>query len=124
MLLRLGEAELVGLLVSSQVLSEIEAVIRRKAIHTLPLLAVLIDASRITVVPPPPAELFTLCQELIPHPGDARILADAWSSAADYLVTLDKAHFLSLPGLSRRLPFPLGTPGDCLAWYRAKLQEG
>jgi len=122
MLLRLGEADAVQLLVSSQVLQEIEEVVRRKAVHHLPTLAVLIDRSRASVVTTAPNAVLVRCQAMIVHPGDARILADAWHGQADYLVT-HKAHFLDLPGLAGSIPFPLGTPGDCLAWYRGKLLE-
>lgn len=123
MLLRLGEAEAVQLLVSSQVLQEIEEVIRRKAAQYLPTLAVLIDQSRASLVPPAPDEVVKHCQGLILHASDARILADAWQGGVDFLVTLDKAHFLDVIDLDRQLPFPIGTPGDCLEWYRGKLQE-
>lgn len=121
MLLRLGEAGAVQLLVSSQVLQEIEGVIRRKAAQHLPVLAVLIDQSRAVVVPAAPARMVKRCQSLILHSGDARILADAWHNGVDYLVTLDRAHFLDVPGLAGQTPFPIGTPGDCLAWLRGKL---
>jgi predicted nucleic acid-binding protein len=121
MLLRLGEAEAVQLLVSSQVLEEIEAVIRRKAEHYLPTLAVMLDRSRASVVPSAPVEVLERCRFLVPHAGDAHILADAWYNEANYLVTLDRAHFLDVSGLARQLPFPLGTPGDCLPWYRRQL---
>ena len=50
------------------------------------------------------------------------ILADAWHNQVDYLVTLDKAHFLGEPVLAERVPFLIGTPGDCLAWLREKYQ--
>ncbi len=119
MLLRLGEAEAVQILVSPQVLQEIEEVVRRKAVHHLPTLAVLIDRSRASVVTAAPADVLASCQALIVHPGAARILADAWHGQAEYLVT-HKAHFLDVPGLAHQLPFLLGTPGDSLAWYRSQ----
>jgi predicted nucleic acid-binding protein len=122
MLLRLGEAEAVRLLVSSQVLGEIEDVIHRKAVEFLPTLAVLLDRSRLSVVPAASQEMLERCQALVHHAGDARILADAWHNQVDYLVTLDRAHFLDAPGLGE-VPFPIGTPGDCLNWYREKLKE-
>jgi predicted nucleic acid-binding protein len=122
MLLRLGEADVVQLLISSQVLVEIEQVVRRKAAQHLPTLAVLIDHSRAQVVASAPPELTGRCREWVPHPGDAQILADAWHTQADFLVTLDRAHFLDAAGLVDRLPFRLGTPGDCLAWLRALWQ--
>jgi len=123
MLLRLGEAEVVQLLISPQVLQEIEEVVRRKAAPYLPALAVLIDRSHAGVVAAAPPTLLERCQGLVAHPGDAQILADAWHSQADFLVTLDRAHFLGAPGLAGQLPFPLGTPGDCLAWLRTQLKD-
>lgn len=121
MLLRLGEAEAVHLLVSSQVLEEIEDVIRRNAAQFLPTLAVLLDRSQVSIVPPASPEVLERCRALVQHPGDARILADAWQDQVDYLVTQDRAHFLDAPGLVGQVPFPIGTPGDCLAWYRDQL---
>jgi predicted nucleic acid-binding protein len=122
MLLRLGEARLVQLLVSAQVLGEIEEVVRRKAPQHLPLLALLINQSVAMVVPAGSDGVLAHSRELISHAGDARILADAWDNAADYLVTLDKAHFLNVSSLPQQISFPIGTPGDCLAWLRGRLQ--
>lgn len=123
MLLKLGEAGVVELLVSSQVLEEIEDAIRRKAAQLLGGLALLLDRSQARVVPAAPDEIAARCRSLVPHPGDARILADAWHNRADYLVTLDKTHFLGAPGLAAQVPFPIGTPGDCLAWIRKRFEE-
>jgi predicted nucleic acid-binding protein len=118
MLLKLGEAGVVQLLVSAQELEELETVIRRKAEGLLPNLALLLDRSQVNIAPTAALELQTSCRELLPHPSDARILADAWHSQVDFLVTLDRAHFLDDPNLAQEVPFPLGTPGDCLAWLR------
>lgn len=123
LLLKLGEAEAVQLLVSSQVLQEIEDVIRRKAPQYLPTLAVLLDRARFIVVPSAPGEVYGRCQSLVPHAGDAHILSDAWHNEADYLVTLDRAHFLDVLNMTSQLPFLVGTPGDCLAWYKKKMQN-
>lgn len=69
----------------------------------------------------PPAELVSKCGSLLGHPGDAQILAAAWATGAAYLATLDQAHFLSNPSLGSVVPFPIGTPGDFLAWFRDRL---
>ena len=50
MLLKLGEAGVVQLLVSAQVLEELETVIRRKAEGLLPNLALLLDRSQVQVL--------------------------------------------------------------------------
>jgi predicted nucleic acid-binding protein len=123
MLLKLGEAEAVHLLVSPQVLGEIEAVIRRKYPGQLPILVVLLDRSRVEIVQTAPAELLESCRDLVSHPGDANILADAWNSKAIFLATPDRAHLLGSPSLANALPFILGTPGDCLSWYRNALRN-
>ncbi len=44
----------------------------------------------------------------------------AWTANTDYLVTLDKQHFLGNASLKAAVLFPVGTPGDFLAWYRAR----
>jgi len=121
LVLRLAEVGAIRLLVSSQVLDEIERALRRKAPDTLGLLALLLDRSGIEVVPSPTAKMVLDSQALIGHPGDAQMLAAAWSAGADYFVTLDRKHFLDNQALKDNVPFPIGTPGDFLAWYRGQL---
>jgi predicted nucleic acid-binding protein len=121
MILKLGEAGAIRLWVSSQVLREIEEVLRRKAPAALGTLAVLLHQSNIEVTPAPTAELIQQSERLTGHAGDAQVLAAAWLAEADYLVTLDRAHFLDNLTLRQAMSFPLGTPGDFLAWYREKL---
>ena len=118
LILNLGEAGAIHLLVSSQVLAEIDAVMRQKAPEQLPRLALLIDRSQAAIVPPAPVEYMEHCRGLTGHAGDARILADAWAANVDFFTTLDKQHFLENPALQNILPFPIGTPGDFIGWYR------
>jgi len=120
-LLRLAEVGAIRLLVSSQVLDEIERALRRKALATLGLLALLLDRSGIEVVPPPTPKVVQDSQALISHPGDAQMLAAAWAAGADHFVTLDQKHFLDNQALRAAVPFPISTPGDFLAWYRGQL---
>lgn len=120
MILKLGEAEAIRLLVSSQVLSEIEGTLRRKAPDLLGLLALLLDRSGVEVVPLPAPEVVQKSQALTGHPADAQILAAAWAVGVDYFVTLDQKHFLANPRLKEAVPFPIGTPGDFLTWYRGQ----
>ncbi|MBE0410865.1 MAG: hypothetical protein IBX69_14175 [Anaerolineales bacterium] len=83
----------------------------------------LLDRSRTIVVSSAPVEVLDRCLALVQHPGDARILADAWENQADYLVTLDRAHFLGAEGLSERVAFIIGTPGDSLVWLKRIIQR-
>jgi len=102
-------------------MNEIERALRRKAPETLGLLALLLDRSGVEVVPSPPPRVVQDSQALISHPGDAQMLAAAWAAGADYFVTLDRKHFLDNQTLKDNVPFPIGTPGDFLAWYRGQL---
>jgi predicted nucleic acid-binding protein len=121
MLLKLGEAGAIRLLVSSQVLAEVENVLRRKSPESLGALALILDQSQIAITSTIESEHLTACHALISYPPDALILAAAWSAQVDYFVTLDRQHLLDNPELHTAVPFPIGTPGDCLHWYRAKL---
>ncbi|MFH1926564.1 MAG: hypothetical protein ABIK79_00115 [Chloroflexota bacterium] len=77
MILRLGEAGAIRLLVSLQVLDEIEGALRRKGPEMLGLLALLLDRSGVEVVPSPAPQTVQHSQALTGLPGDARVLAAA-----------------------------------------------
>lgn len=118
LVLKLGEAGVINLLVSPNVLSEIERVIKRKAPNSLGALTLLLDQSRIEVAAKPNQGMVKKCLILTSHLGDAQILAAAWDSQSDFFVTLDRQHFLNNNPLREGVPFKIGTPGDFLAWYR------
>jgi predicted nucleic acid-binding protein len=123
MLLRLGETGAIELLISPQVLAELQAALARKVPESLPLAAVLLDRSTATVVTPPDQAHLELAGALIAHPGDAVIVAAAWQASSDFLVTLDRQHFLENLRLNAGVPFVIGTPGDALAQIQAQLQR-
>jgi predicted nucleic acid-binding protein len=117
-ILKLAEVGLLKLSVSPQVLSEIEANLRRKAPDMLGKLAVLLDRVGLVLTATAPGSRYEAALALTGHPGDGRVLADAWEAGTDFFVTLDRQHFLDNENLRAALPFPLGTPGDFLLWYR------
>ncbi len=119
----LAGAGLVTLAVSPQVLSEIENNLRRKAPELLGKLAVLLDRVGLVLMGTAPATRYEAALKLTNHPGDGRVLADAWESGIDFFVTLDHQLFLDNENLRAALPFPLGTSGDFLLWYRQKYVE-
>lgn len=121
MILKLGEAGAVKLLVSSQVLEELEGVLNKKAPDLVGMLALLLERSGIQVVPSPPKKVLVECMTLVKFPGDAKILAAAWAGKAGYFITLDKKHFLANTALKKVVPFPIGTPGDYISWFRNSL---
>jgi len=120
LILKLGEAGAIDLLVSPQVLDEAEGALRRKAPHALGLLALLLDRSGAEVSASATADAVEKSRSLTGHLGDAHVLAAAWAARIDYFVTLDRAHFLDNGKLIGVVPFPVGTPGDFLVWYRGR----
>jgi predicted nucleic acid-binding protein len=121
MLLKLGEAQAVKLSVSSHVLSEIESVLRQKSPQSLGTLALLLDRSRIAVVSSASEEHSVICQSVVNYTPDAIVMAAAWTAGVDFFVTLDRKHFLNNQQLHDIVPFVVGTPGSCLAWYRIQI---
>ncbi|NIM93395.1 MAG: PIN domain-containing protein [Anaerolineales bacterium] len=121
MILKLGEAGMLLLLTNAEVLGEFDRVLKRKAPESLGDLALVLDRSRLEIVPSPTQRIVDRCLELIDHMGDARIFVPAWSAEVDYFVTFDRAHLLQNKLLQEEVPFPIGTPGDFLDWFRGEL---
>lgn len=48
------------------------------------------------VMPPPTVDLVDRYKAMVIDHGDAHVLASAWASKSDFLVSLDKKHILSL----------------------------
>lgn len=123
MVLKLGEAGAVRLLVSPQVIRELEGALRRKAPHAIGALALILERSGVEITEPPPKETIQDALKLVDHQGDARILAAVLSADVDYFITLDKEHFLENRAVMESLSIPVGTPGDFLTWFRKKLRS-
>jgi len=115
MILKLGEAETIKIMVGQQCLAEIDEVLRAKYPRGMAGLARLLDRSRIQIGPQADSDTITRCQTLMPDPGDALVLAEAWCTKVDYLATHDKAQFTENPKVPSEVPFLVGSPGDVLA---------
>lgn len=123
MILKLGEAGALQLMTNRDVLSELERAFRKKAPELLGELAILLDRSRLEIGPSPPKQDVEKNLNLVGYLGDARIITAAQSMEADYFVTLDRKHFIENTQLVNEVPFPIGTPGDMLDWYRRELSN-
>lgn len=117
-LLQLGELQRVRLLVSPEVMDEMERVLRRKAPDLLADITLVLDRARVEVVASGCAEEIEACTKWTRHLGDAHILAAARRAKADYLVTLDREHLLANRAVIEHGGIPIGTPGDALLWLR------
>ena len=121
MLLKLAEGRLIDLMISAQVLIEVEGALRRKAPQALGHLALLLDRAHCHVVPTPPPEQVARWLAHISYAPDAAVFAAAILAQVDYFVTLDRQHLLGNVDLERASPLNIGTPGDALAWCHPKL---
>ena len=120
MILKLGEAGAVSLWVGPLVLAEADAALTRKSPASRPRFALLLHRANIQASGTAAPEALSLASSIVGYLPDAQVLAEALTARADYFVTLDKKHLLGNPRAGS-LPFPVGTPGDFLAWYRARL---
>ena len=121
-ILKLGEAGLLDLRVGPSVLAEAEAVINRKAPTIAAHLVLLLDRSQVVVGREASSADLDAALAIVDYVPDAQILAEALASEAGYLVSLDRQHLLGNPRADL-LPFPIGTAGDFLAWYRRRLGQ-
>lgn len=117
-LLLLGEAGAVEVVVSPEVLAELDGAIRRKAPELLGSVTLLLARANVLVCPAAKADEVQVLLPLVPHRGDAAVVAAALAEQPDWFVSLDRRHLLGNAELAERCPFPIGTPGDALAWWR------
>jgi len=122
-ILLLAEDEKVQIIVSEQVITEVERNIARKVPKALPYARALILAGNIRIVRDPQLEEVLLHQDWISHAADMSILIAAASSRVDFLATLNIKHFLEDPQVANRSGLRIGTPGDALAWVRKQLSK-
>ena len=119
-LFKLGEAGVITLWVGPTVLAEMDAVLTRKSPGSKGALALLLDRAKVQIGPAPAPAMQAQAQAVVTYPPDAGVVAEALTAQVDYLVSLDRQHLVDNPR-NTALPFPVGTPGDCLAWLRARL---
>ncbi len=122
MVLKLGEADAIRIFVGPRVLQEAEGVLSRKAPQHKGRFALLLDRANVTVGPSPAADALTQASAVVDYTPDACVVAEAIAATSDYLVSLDRQHLVGNPRAGG-LPFPIGTPGDFLAWLRARLER-
>jgi len=96
-LLLLAEASQITITVSEQVIVETERALARKAPGALPYYREALRASGLQIVRDPPAADVHAHHSIIAHPADVPIVVAAMRAGVDYLVTLNRRHFLDDP---------------------------
>ena len=120
-ILALAEGELFTLVIAEEVLVEAERNLQEKLPRALPEYRRFLAACPLERTAMPSAAEVAAAKEFI-HPKNAPILAAAMSLEVDYLVTLNRKHFLDDPEVARKSGLCIGTPGDFLAWFRKRLE--
>ena len=117
-ILVLAETEALRIVISQQVQVECERVLRIKAPMALAAYQRTLQGIQLEVCSDPTPEQVTQAEQFI-NIDDATILAAAIGAAPDYVVSLDRKHFLQ-PEVAQRTGLRIGTPGDFLAWLRER----
>ena len=120
-LLLLAESGLITVTISEQVVTETERAITRKVPSAINDLRQAILESKARIVRDPSPEDVTAHSKLISHPADVPILLAAMQAKVDYLVTLNRKHFIDDPNVAQGSGLRIGTPGDALSWVREKI---
>ncbi len=123
-ILRLGEEKLIETVVCTAVLKELDVVLREKLPGKLNMALQMLDICISHIAGEASHDSLSTAHSLIAYPPDAFVVASALRANVDYFVTLDKKHLLSNAALHAAALFPIGTPGDFLAWYRNRLNHG
>lgn len=122
-LLLLGEASQITITISEQVIVETERALARKAPAALPYYRQALRSSGMRIVQAPSAAEIQAFQGIIAHPADVPIVVAAMQAGVEYLVTLNRRHFIDDPEVAVRSGLRIGTPGDALAWVRHQLAQ-
>ena len=117
-LLILAEAKLVTIIVSEQVLAETERALARKIPRALPSYREALRATGLRILRDPTPKQIEPYKNIIAHKTDVPIVVAAIQAKADYLVTLNRRHFIDDPDVAIRSELRIGTPGDALTWVR------
>jgi predicted nucleic acid-binding protein len=120
-LLLLAEAGQVAITVSEQVVAETERAVARKIPRALPDFRETIRATGLRIVPDPSPDEIEGHADIIAHQADVPIVVAAMQIQTDYLVTLNRRHFIDDLTVADRSKLRIGTPGDALAWVRQHL---
>lgn len=122
-LLLLSEDKKINLIVSEQVIVEVERNMARKARALLKISREMMLCSNLMITRDPKAEEVFSHLDWIAHQADVPILVAAVNAKVDFLVTLNSKHFINDPQVSQKSGLRIGTPGDAIVWVRQYLSS-
>ncbi len=119
-ILKLGESKVISLWIGPWVLQELENTLARKSPKSKTYFALLLERSNIQISEKAQNNALHQASAVIDYLPDAQIVAEALSINVDYFVSFDRKHLVGNPK-AKELPFPIGTAGDFLAWFRNRM---
>jgi predicted nucleic acid-binding protein len=122
-LLLLVEAGLVTVTVSEQVVAETERAVARRVPQALPYYREALRSTGLRIVRDPSPEEVKAHQDIIAHPADVPLVVAVMRADVDYLVTLNRQHFIDDSEVAARLGLRIGAPGRALAWVQKKWRQ-
>ena len=120
-LLLLAETGHITVTISEQVVAETERAVARKVPQALSDLRKAIQASKVRIVHDPSPVEVVANLHLITHSADVPIVLAAMKAKVDYLVTLNRVHFINNPDVAAQSGLRIGMPGDALTWVRERI---
>lgn len=114
--LRLGEAEVIEIVISRQVLIEADRVLQEKFQDLLDAYHAFLKNLDPVVVDDPPRDMIEKVLGWIDS-ADAPILAAAIQAKVDYLISWNTRHFMKKP-VVENTPFPVLVPAEFLEEFR------
>jgi predicted nucleic acid-binding protein len=121
-LLLLAESGHITITILEQVIAETERAIARKVPRALLDLRQAILASQAQIVRDPSPKDVKAILYLISHIADVPILTAAMNASVDFLLTLNRKHFIDDPEIAIQSGLRIGTPGAALHWVRSQIE--
>ncbi|RMF02361.1 MAG: PIN domain-containing protein [Chloroflexi bacterium] len=121
-LLLLAEAKIITITISEQVIVETEHALARKIPRAIPAYRKALRSSNLRIIPTPTLADIAPHLDIIAHQADVPVVVAAMKAQTDYLVTLNRKHFLDNPAVAQNSGLRIGMPGDALAWVRDQLK--
>ena len=121
-LLLLAEAKMITLTVSEQVIIETERAVAHKMPRAISAYREALRSTNLHILPAPTPSEIEPYLNIISHQADVPIVVAAMKAQTDYLVTLNRKHFIDDPAVASKSGLRIGMPGDALAWVRDQLK--
>lgn len=117
-ILTLSKQKTITIFITPYILEEAASVIRRKFPKLLPYFKQLVGADVFDLIPNPPAAIVKRAAKIISDLKDAAILSTAIEEKVDFLITLDRKHFIDDPTVARKSDLKIVLPKDFIKLFR------